>query len=332
MIDQDSFQNFSTLNLINTFESYGDIFLEILMTILAKPSLREVYFDLLYTRSTSNPLPWLEQCSIKHLAFENNCTVNFFRNTLICLPELETFKVDNLDFDEEIDLNHHENDDNDSDTSDIEPVLHVEPDGNQIERKERFASIESTNNLKFLILDSFRINMSRIEWLIKEIPTLKKLRLITTSVCDDELILDGYRWENLLLNIDKFEFIFLVNLSIDSTFDLDNCIIKFQTPFWIKEKKWFITLEKYDNEITLYTLPYYNNSFDDQNQSNSYDYRSTANNILQNQSMNKVHDLYIDVSHMKKGQIDVKYLNNFFFLSYFKYFSLESSCSSFFSN
>jgi hypothetical protein len=28
--------------------------------------------------------------------------------------------------------------------------------------------------------------------------------------------------------------------------------------------------------------------------------------------MNKVHDLYIDVSHMKKAQIDVKYLNNFF--------------------
>jgi hypothetical protein len=301
--DRNSLVNFSSIKIINTDETYGDLFIEVIMTVLTKPSLRQVYFDLSYCRTTSNPLPWLEQCSIKQLTFRGTCTFNFVRNTLICLPILETFKADDFDFDEEIDLNHiptHQDDD-----SFEENELEIE---NQLTRKVQFASIESTNNLKSLKLNTCSMNMSKLEWLLQELITLKRFHLITAPLYDDESILDGHRWESLVSNMEKFQFVFSVNISNDSKWDTDICLIKFQTSFWINEKQWFITLEKYDDEIILYTLPYLNNFFVLKNESNLFEYRSTANEnlLLQIQSMNNVHDLYIDASNMKKSQLEVR--------------------------
>jgi len=298
--DRNSLVNLSSIKIINVDETYGDLFIEVIMTVLTKPSLRQVYFDLSYSRTTTNPLPWIEQCSIKQLTFRGICTVNFVRNTLICVPTLEIFKVDDFDFDEEIDLNHiptHQEDDS-SEEENYE---------NQLTRKVQFASIESTNNLKSLTLNACSMSMSKLEWVLQEIITLKRFRLITAPLYDDESILDGYRWESLVSNMEKFQFVFSVNLSNDSKWDADTCIEKFQTPFWINEKQWFVTLEKYDDEIILYTLPYLNNFFVLKNESNLFEYRSTANEnlLLKIQSMNNVHDLYIDASNMKKSQLEV---------------------------
>jgi hypothetical protein len=301
--DRNSLVNFSSIKIINTDETYGDLFIEVIMTVLTKPSLRQVYFDLSYSRTTSNPLPWLEQCSIKQLTFQGTCTFNFVRNTLICLPILETFQADDFDFDEEIDLNHiptHQDDD-----SFEENELEIE---NELTRKVQFASIESINNLKSLKLNACSMSMSKLEWLLQELITLKIFHLITAPLYDDESILDGHRWESLVSNMEKFQFVFSVNISNDSKWDTDICLIKFQTSFWINEKQWFITLEKYDDEIILYTLPYLNNFFVLKNESNLFEYRSTANEnlLLQIQSMNNVHDLYIDASNMKKSQLEVR--------------------------
>jgi hypothetical protein len=301
--DRNSLVNFSSIKIINTDETYGDLFIEVIMTVLTKPSLRQVYFDLSYSRTTSNPLPWLEQCSIKQLTFQGTCTFNFVRNTLICLPILETFQADDFDFDEEIDLNHiptHQDDD-----SFEENELEIE---NELTRKVQFASIESINNLKSLKLNACSMSMSKLEWLLQELITLKIFHLITAPLYDDESILDGHRWESLVSNMEEFQFVFSVNISNDSKWDTDTCLIKFQTSFWINEKQWFITLEKYDDEIILYTLPYLNNFFVLKNESNLFEYRSTANEnlLLQIQSMNNVHDLYIDASNMKKSQLEVR--------------------------
>ena len=114
------------------------------------------------------------------------------------------------------------------------------------------------------------------------------------------MVIDG---KNFYQIWNKFQFVFLVNISDDSIWDIDTCITKFQTSFWIDEKQWFISLEKYDDEIILYTLPYQNNFYALKNESTSYEYRSTANenSLLQIESMNNVHDLYIDTSNMKKS-------------------------------
>jgi len=315
--DHLSFLNFSSIKIINTDESYGDIFIEVIMSILAKPSLRKAYFELSYSRTTSNPLPWLEQYSIKHLTFRGTCTVHFIRNTFICLPKLERFTTDDFDFDEEVDLNHipnNEEDDNNSDSTEQNELEISNHNENQLLKNEQFASIQSPNNLKSLILDACTMSMSRIEWILQEMSGLKQFRLITTTVYDDESILDGYRWETVVSNMDKFEFIFSVNISIDSKLDIDICIKKFQTPFWIKEKQWFISLEKYDDEIIVYTLPYLNNFFILKNDSSSFEYRSTANDNSLLEIMNNVQDLYIDASNMKQSQLEVKYLYIFFYL------------------
>lgn len=299
--DRTCLENFSSITIINREEAYGDVLLEILMTVLNRSSIRKVHLRLSDDRTTSNPLLWLEQCSIKELTLDNTCTMNFFRNTLLSLPELETFKMRDLRFDQEIDLNHQDNElENIDDESDIEN------NENYIERKEKFASIQSSNNLKSLTINCCSINMSKIEWLLQEIPTLKKLRLGTEDFYKDQLILDGNRWENILSNIDQFQCLFLVDAFDDSKFNIDISIRKFQTPFWIEEKQWFITIEKHRHNIILYTLPHVTVSYGDIIQSIPLEYRSTANQILQNSSMNNVRLLFLDASHMIKTQLNVR--------------------------
>jgi hypothetical protein len=313
--DQTSLTNFSSIKIINSDESYDDIFVELIMSVLAKPSLRKIYFDLSYTRTTSNPLPWIEQCSITQMTFRGTCSINFVRNTFIHAPQLETFKADDFDFGEEVDMNNapnnHENDDNNSDDLEediFEPIENVNNDENQLPRQEKFASIEPTNHLTSLELNTYTFSMSKLEWLLQELPELKRLRLLTTSAYDDESILDGHRWEILLPNIDRFEFIFSVNISNTASWDIDTCITKFRTPFWIDEKQWFVSLEKYDDELIFYSLPYQNSFYGIKNDSSSYEYRSTTINssLLQLQAMNNVRDLYIDTSNALKPRAEVR--------------------------
>lgn len=312
--DQNLLTNFSSIEIINSDESYDDIFTELIMSILTKPSLRKVYLDLSYTRTTSNPLTVIEQSSVRQMIIRGTCSVNFVRNTFIHAPELEIFKADDLDFDEEINLNapppppnnqDDDDDDNDDDIEDvIEPVEHVNNDENLLPRQEKFASIEHSNHLTSLTLNTCTFTMSKLEWFLQELPELKRLRLITTSSYDDETILDGHRWETLLTNLDKFEFVFYINTSDFLLWDIDTCITKYRTPFWIEEKQWFVSLEKYDDEIIFYTLPYQNYFYALKNNSPSYEYRSTAieNSLLQIESMKNVRDLYIDTSNTIKPQ------------------------------
>jgi len=150
--------------------------------------------------------------------------------------------------------------------------------------------------------------MSKLEWVLQEITTLKQFSLITTAGYDDESILDGQRWEILVTDIDKFKFVFSVTMLDLLLWDIDACITKFQTPFWIEQKQWFVSLEKYDDTVILYTLPYIDNNYVMKNESSSFEYRSTANqnSILQIQAMKNVRDLYIDTSERFKCEIQVR--------------------------
>ncbi len=294
--DHSSLLNFSSIKIINDDEIYSDTFVELLMSILAKPSLRKAYFDLSYNRTTSNPLPWLETCSIRHMTFIGTCTINFLRNTFTHAPQLETFITDDFDFYEENDLNdvqnNQENDTNSENSEEDELVIeeNINNDENQLPRKEKFTSIESTNQLRSLTLSSCTFSMSKLEWVLQEIRTLKQFSLITTAGYDDESILDGHRWEILVTDIEKFKFVFSVTMLDLLLWDIDACITKFQTPF------------------ILYTLPYIDNNYVMKNESSSFEYRSTAsqNSILQIQAMKNVRDLYIDTSERFKCEIQVR--------------------------
>ena len=311
--DRRSLSNISSIKIINKEENYDEIFVDVLMSILTKPSLREVYLDLSASRTTSNPLPWVEESPIQHLTLIGTCTVNFIRNILVCVPQLESLKINDLDFESEVDLiatPNIEDDDEETDEDELEEVPVNEDEDeheDQPSKKEEYASINPPSQLKSLILDASTISMSKFEWLLPQIPTLKHLRLLTEVIYDKE-ILDGQRWERLVSTIDKFEFVFSVNISLEPQWNGNECIRKFRSLFWIEEKKWFVSVEKYEDDIILYTLPYRNNVFVVKNKSSTFEYHSTAeeNSILQIQSMNNIQDLYIDVSTLEKSPFEVK--------------------------
>ncbi|CAF1537359.1 unnamed protein product [Adineta steineri] len=316
--DHSTLLNFTSIRIINDDESYTDTFIALLMSILSKPTLQKAYLDLSYDRTTSNPLPWSEQCSIRHLTCIGTCTLNFIRNTFKHALQLETFITDDFDFSDENDLNQSSNnqetddddDDEDSDDSDDSEEVAIElpanNNENQVPKKEKFTSIESTNCLKSLTLNFCTFNMLKLEWILQEIPTLKQFSLITTNGYDDETILDGHRWEILVSHIEKFQFIFSVTLSDSSSWNIDTCLTTFQKPFWIEQKQWFIALEKYDDAVLLYTLPYADINYIMKTEITSFEYRSTAmkNSLLQIQTMKNVRDLYIDTSESIKSLLE----------------------------
>lgn len=349
--DHTSLMNFTSIKIINTDEAYDDDFIETIMLVLTKPSLREVYFDLSYCRATSNPLPWLQECSIKHMTFKGNCSVSFVRNVFVHAPQLETFKVNDLDFDEEANLNdilnNHEDNESSNDSEDFEEAeleenpnidenannidhinnengennedqinndenLNIEDNANNedhhIPRAEKFTSIESTNYLKSLTITECSISMSKLEWLLQEMPSLKHFRLSTTTGYDDDSILDGYRWATLVTNMEKFEFVFSVYISETSVWNIDSCMMSYQTPFWTEKKQWFVSLEEYEAELIVYTLPYINDFYILKSLSSSFEYRTTVaeNSLLKIQSMNNVRDLHIDTSKTKTTQVEVR--------------------------
>lgn len=300
MADRHSLSKCSSLKIINSAECYDDVVVEIITSILTKSTLREVHFDLSYSRTTSNPLPWLELSSIQLLTFSGMCTVNFIRNLLTCVPELKCLTMDDIDFDDEVDLNYVPNPVDTSDEEfDEEPI---EPN-----KTVRYAPMNTSNPLHSLVLNTCSIPMLKLEWLLEEIPSLKNLRLTTVHDYNDLTILDGQRWEKLLINVERFQFLFIVNLSSEPEFDIEACLMKFQRHFWTEGKQWFVGLEKYDDDLILYSLPYSHQVFMVKNNFTSFENRSTAPDEakFKLQSMNSVRDLYIDTSDMKKSSFQV---------------------------
>lgn len=320
MVDQQSLSKCSSLKIINSAESYDDVVVEIITSILTKSTLREVHFDLSYSRTTSNPLPWLELSSIQLLTFSGMCTVNFIRNILTCVPELKSLTMDDIDFDDEVDLNDARNP---VDTSDEESdeEFYIEPIEPEIDpnRKVRYAPMNTSHSVSTLVLNTCSMPMSRLEWLLEEMSTLKHLRLTTIQDYNDLAILDGERWEKLLNNVERFQFLFIVNLSSEPEFNIDECLMKFQTHFWTEGKQWFVGLERYDDDLILYSLPYSHQLFIIKNNFTLFESRSTApeESKYKLQSMNSVKELYMDASDMKKSSFQVGLSISFSFYGIF---------------
>ncbi|CAF1593956.1 unnamed protein product [Adineta ricciae] len=311
--DETSLLNFSSITLINADETYSGVTIELLMAVLTKPSLRKAYLDISYSRTTSTPLPWLTQSSVRHLTLIGTCAVSFLRNVFIHTPQLETLITDDCEFYSEnaLDGSSDENDDDDDDDTDdseeveIELNANVNNEENPVIKKEKFATIQSTDCLKFLSLTSLSFTMSKLQWLLDDIPTLKQFHLITMPGYDDESILDGSRWEKFISNLEKFQFVFSVSISDSPSWNIDTCLSSFGSSFWT-DKQWFISIEKYDDMILLYSLPYLDKNYVFLNAPPSFEYRSTVktNSMLQIEAMKNVRNLYIDTSEPVRNPIE----------------------------
>ncbi|CAF0801696.1 unnamed protein product [Rotaria sp. Silwood1] len=95
--------------------------------------------------------------------------------------------------------------------------------------------------------------------LLIHFPQLKSLSLVTHDITHDVEFYNGEKWEELIQTalpcLSSFRLYLKsekISLEISSTFIVN----RFRSPFWIKEKKWYVICDKFTNEfIQLYTIP-----------------------------------------------------------------------------
>ena len=115
--------------------------------------------------------------------------------------------------------------------------------------------------LTSLILIDSRITMVGLTSILILTPSLTYLKIVD-SPDSFATIVDGYRWEEFirtnLLFLSKFEFFFtnMYNVYYQPR-DIQLLISRFQTPFWLEEKRWFVNCDYIDylNQAMLYTIP-----------------------------------------------------------------------------
>ncbi|CAF1424534.1 unnamed protein product [Adineta steineri] len=105
------------------------------------------------------------------------------------------------------------------------------------------------------------LSTQELECLLSLTPSLGHLKLISSRSTLDS-IFDGSYWEQLiqkkLLLLNQFQFSFTcIKNEFDDTATFDSLILPFQSPFWVNNKKWFVTCGYILQEsiIMLYTRP-----------------------------------------------------------------------------
>ncbi len=140
--------------------------------------------------------------------------------------------------------------------------------------------------LTSLILIDSRMSMIGLTSILILIPSLTYLKIICSPDSFDT-IADGFRWEQFiranLLFLCKFEFFFTNIYNVYySPRDIQLLISRFQTPFWLEEKHWFVTCDyiNYLNQVMLYTTPLCSTDFTYECEANkiSYSTLTTMNN------------------------------------------------------
>ena len=89
------------------------------------------------------------------------------------------------------------------------------------------------------------ISMNWIEHMMTNLPRLRHLELIADGIDD---IINGQRWERSARNLCTLKFNFYIRYPVEVQ-DLGS----FQTPFWIKDKRWFVA---FSNE-RFFSVPHY---------------------------------------------------------------------------
>ena len=98
----------------------------------------------------------------------------------------------------------------------------------------------SPENLRHLTISVNFIELHEIEVMLHSLKQLTHLTVISNNVQYD--MANGWIWSDLLKSISVFKFHFTFGQSTFTSPPID--LTSFRTPFWLKEKRWFVTCER----------------------------------------------------------------------------------------
>ncbi len=135
--------------------------------------------------------------------------------------------------------------------------------------------------LTSLILIDSRMSMVGLTSILSLTPSLIYLKIICLPDPFDT-IADGFRWEQFIRTnlplLHKFEFFFtnIYNVYYGRR-NIQLLISRFQTPFWLEEKQWFVACDyiNYLNQVMLYTTPICNTDFTYECEANKISYSTS---------------------------------------------------------
>ncbi|CAF3039806.1 unnamed protein product [Rotaria sp. Silwood2] len=166
--------------------------------------------------------------------------------------------------------------------------------------------------LTSLILTDSRLTMNELTLLLSLTPSLIYLKIICLPDSFDT-IANGYHWEqfisaNLLL-LHKFEFFFtnIYNVYYKSR-DIQSLISRFQTPFWLEQKHWFVICDYigYLNQIMLYTTPLCSTDFTYECQANKISYSTMLTIETDAIITENVHTINLTLTKLMAGVVTMK--------------------------
>ena len=194
---------------------------KLLSTIIAKSNLYKLQLHMYDGRFEK--IIWPAHCEIRYLEINNSIAVEQLHLVLQCSPHLRTLVANSFS-----------------------PINHEQP-----------VSM-SFDQLTSLTLNKVTTKINDLESCLSLTPALTYLKLVGTGNFSD-----GQRWENFielhLPRLEKFEFYFTETSNTQKNLEeIKILVTKFQTPFWLQHKKWFITCEiEADTSkcIKLYSIP-----------------------------------------------------------------------------
>jgi len=108
-------------------------------------------------------------------------------------------------------------------------------------------SFKHSSLLSSLTINHCSLSMEELELLLSRTPALVHLKLVSRQRTFDSMF-DGYIWEQFirakLHRLNKFEFFFsYIDKKDDDITNVDSLVGSFRTPFWLYDKRWFITCD-----------------------------------------------------------------------------------------
>jgi hypothetical protein len=129
----------------------------------------------------------------------------------------------------------------------------------------------SFRRLTSLTLQSPRLAIDQLESLLSFTPSLVRLHIASYS-SDFDLLRRVSQWEQFILHrlplLALFKFhLFTYDYSYENVQDVEAILHAFRTPFWLKEKRWYVTCKYINDEgragLMLYSPPTSNMDFPD---------------------------------------------------------------------
>ena len=200
----------------NISKDDDDDILQSISSIIEQSTLR--YLTLYFNLSDKEKFFWPNQSNVEQLSI-STCTLQQFSSILQNSPHLHSLIMNDCHINEIIASNVH----------------HYQ--------------------LCSLTLNDVRMTMDKLEYLLSLIPSLTHLDL-SSSGKPFEFVRRLSRWENFLrLKLPRLcQLEFCIFCFCSNWENFESLILSFRTPFWIKEKSWFVTCQFRDDWTSSFTV------------------------------------------------------------------------------